>query len=119
MTEPRPADRERDREQHRLVALAGERAEPPRDVDVGRRQHPGVVELAQRPGGGGASRGVEQVAPGRARGRGPDPRSRAPHPAVEDVAQRRDQPGGGRQANTPRDTPSRTAAAPVIPRTNR
>ena len=49
--DPRRADRQRNRQQHPLVALAGDRAKPASDVDVGRGQHAGEVELAQQPRG--------------------------------------------------------------------
>ena len=90
--EPRRADRERDREHHRLVVLAGDRRQPRRDMDVGRAQHPGRVELAEQSIRAAHAPDVERVElggagcnahaprpPGRARRSGP---RRAPRSAA-------------------------------------
>ena len=50
MAEPGAAHGQRHREPDRLALLADQLAEPRGDMDIRRRQHPDVVELAQQPG---------------------------------------------------------------------
>ena len=94
-----------------LVVLAGERGEPPRDVHVGRREHAGLVERAQQPGGAARERGRRTDRPSIALTRAPP---------VEHVAERPTSAAGGRQANTPHGVPSTTGVSgPAMPRRNR
>jgi hypothetical protein len=103
---PHAAHAQRGGEQHRLVRLAAERAEPPRDVHVRDVQDAGVVEGAKQAGGAGGRARVEG-------GHGRRPASRS------DSATTRGP--GGRHAHTPGTTPSAdgVTASPHIPRRNR
>ena len=88
---------EGDREQHPLVALAAQPAEGARDVDVGARQHPCGIEVAEQPGGAQREAGVGGV------------------DRFEEVTHRRDsvqQVGEGgheRDRRLPREHPARAA----------
>ena len=107
--EPRPAHRQRGREQHALVVLARERAEPGRDVHVGRREDPRGVEHAQQARGREREAGVERIGGGHAVA----PSSSTSLSAATSAP-------GGRQAKTPAGSPPATGvSAPVMPRRNR
>ena len=94
---PRPAHGERGRQRHRLVLLAGQLGEPAGDVQVGRRQHAGLVELAQQAGGAEDQSRIAHAAP-------------VSSTSLSAVTSSPD----GCQANTPAGD-----CGPVIPRTNR
>ena len=109
-------DRERDRKQHRLVVLTGDRRQPRRNMDVGRAQHPGRVELAQQSTRAPDTPDVERVELG---GAGDNahaattPRSSASLRASTSAPL-------GRHANTPYGVRCTVGVAgPAIPRRNR
>lgn len=119
-------DGERDGEQHPVVVLAREPAEPQRDAHVGGRDHARDVERRQaRRHADGEPRValVDRVArrrsggperrPGSGRGHARPPSSRADRATTS--------PGGGLQATTPYGVPSgpRGVSGPAMPRTNR
>src|SRR5512142_99239 len=102
MAEPRPADRQRNREPDRLALLADQLAEPHGDMHVGRRQHSDLVELPQQPGRAHDPPRLERI-------------SQRAHPAPPSSTSLSDSTSepGGRHANTP------ASASPAIPRRNR
>ena len=109
MAEPRRADGERGRQLDRLVGLVRERGDPHRDVDVGRREHADVVELAQQARRMARAADVEEVELDHAG----TPRSSRSLSATTSRA-------GGRHENTPHGVPPTAGVSgPVIPRTNR
>ena len=121
--EPHRADRQRQREQHPLVGLAGQPAEPGGDVHVGGVEHAGGVELGEQPG---ARERASRASPGStAPGPGADRSARrAARRSSRSPSSRSDSSttsaGGGRQPKTPHGTPSTTGVSgPHMPRTNR
>ena len=114
MAEPGGADRECRSEQHRIVVLVRQAADPLRDVHVRGAEQPDRVELAQQPGGAARDSGVERVA-----ARGSERAHGSPPWSSTSLSAEMSAPGG-RQANTPVGDPSSTGVcAPAIPRTNR
>ncbi len=109
------------RQEHPLVALAAQPAEPLRDVDVRRGEHPGAVELAQGARGPHREARVVRHEVGRAGRRGHGraggahrglPSSRSDSSVTNAV--------GGRQPSTPHGVPSTAGVVgPAMPRTNR
>jgi hypothetical protein len=114
VTEPRTADRERRREPYRLILFASQVCQPPRDVHIGRREHSGVIELAQQPHRAARTSDVERVRGGRfERGHDNSPRSSTSLSFSTSAFD-------GSQANTPHGVPATVGVpAPVIPRRNR
>ncbi len=102
---PGRAHHERGREQHRVVALTADRAEPSRDVHIGGGQDASLVERREQPF---RAQGERRVI-GRGHGL---PASRSDSPVTSPV--------GGRHENTPGAAPSAsTTPGPDMPRRNR
>ena len=100
---PGAADGQRDGQQHALVGLAGQRAQPLRDVHVGGGQYAGSSEVGEQPGRPGRQEPGHLLTP----------RARASDRATTSGA-------GGRHANTPGTVPSAVRTpGPHMPRRNR
>ena len=90
--------------------LASKKSEPRCDMYVGRREHAGHVEVAQRAKRAQGAARIKRIDLDAGHGACPSSRSLKATTSAE----------GGRQANTPEGDPSTTGvAAPYIPRTNR
>ena len=110
MPDTRGAHCERGSQQNGIICSADQLGEPSRDVDVGGRQHAGVVELEQQPGRSAREACVEALDDV---GHALSPRSRTSLSASTSA-------GDGCHVNTPHGVPSTTGVSgPVIPRTNR
>ncbi len=122
MAEARTAHRERHRQQHAVVALARELAEPSGDMDVRGVKHAGFVEHPQQTVRRTDDAGVELV--DLVVVVGVDRNFDDAHAGTSPVSNRAliasTRLSGGRHANTPHGRPSTTGVSgPIIPRMKR